>query len=240
MLILSLDTETTGLDFEKDRIVELGLAMWSVEDRQPVRLLGHMVKPEIDINPLHWAEAEKIHGISQESVNRYGMPENLAFKQLCTWWGTADYLVGHNALMFDLPMINAWAARHGCTMVKKPWIDTRVDLPRPLSGRLIHLAAEHNFLNPFSHRALFDALTCMKILDCYDIPTVIERSRMPNVIVEAQVSFADKDLAKNRGYQWNDYKGKKRWIRTFKDGEVGLEQREAGFKVVVLEVCPPQ
>ena len=236
MLILAIDTETTGLNFTLDRIIELGLAMWDVEARQAVRLLGHFIKPEVEFTQEQWAETEAVHGISIASVNRYGMPEDMAFKQLCTWWATADYLVGHNAIAFDKPMIDAWAARHGTGMAKKPWIDTRVDLPRPLSGRLIHLAAEHNFLNPYPHRALFDALTCLKILDLYDIPTVIERSKLPNVLVEAVVSFNDKDLAKNRGYQWNDWKGKKRWVRNLKDPEVAKEQAEAGFPVRVLEV----
>jgi DNA polymerase-3 subunit epsilon len=238
--LLSLDFETTGLDFDKDRVIEYGLVAWDVELRQPVRLMGNLVKPERNFTQEEWAAAEAVHHIGMGTVNRYGMPEHIALAILLTWYETADYIVAHNGVFFDKPMLERWATRYPeLKMPKRPWIDTRVDLPVPLSGKLVYLAADHGFINPFPHRALFDAMTCLRIIDNYDVPTVIERSRLPNVLVQGLVSYEDREKAKARGYGWQDYRGKKCWVRTLKDPEVGREQAEAPFKVVVLEVQKP-
>lgn len=235
MLLLGLDFESSGLDFEKDRIIEVGMVMWDSELHQPTRLEGFLVRPKDDIDPKHWAEAEKIHGIAWETVDQYGMPEDRALTLVETWLTTAEVVIAHNGKIFDEPMLAAWAARYKRTMPKRLWIDTRTDLPRPLTGKLMYLAAEHGFLNPFSHRAVFDAMTMMKILDCYDIPTVIERAKIPSIMVQALVTYENRDKAKERGYQWMRWHGQKeRWVRQIKDHEVAGEQAEAPFKILVL------
>ena len=58
---LILDTETTGLDFEKDRIIEIGI----VELRDNVLTQNYFheyINPEMDIS----ISAQRIHGISNQ------------------------------------------------------------------------------------------------------------------------------------------------------------------------------
>lgn len=235
MRLLALDFESSGLSFTEDRVIEVGMALYDVELRQSVRQYGFLVKPDKDIDPRHWAEAEKIHGIAWDTVNQYGMPDPTALKQVLVYYETADVLLAHNGNIFDRPMLEAWAARYAMPLKKQLWIDTRTDLPRPLTGKLIHLAAEYGFVNPFPHRALCDVMTMLRILENFDVPAVIERAKLPSIMIQALVSFTDKDLAKERGYQWMEWKGQKsRWLRQLKEHEIGQEQADAPFKIAVL------
>jgi hypothetical protein len=121
-------------------------------------------------------------------------------------------------------------------------IDTRLDLPVQYSGRLTEIAANLvdaegrsiGFLNPFSHAALSDALTMLKIMDIHPIEAVLARAAIPNILVQAVVNFETNGLAKARGYYAHYENGKfKAWLKTIKENEVEKEQKDAGFKVVV-------
>jgi DNA polymerase-3 subunit epsilon len=235
MRLLALDFETSGLSLAEDRVIEVGMVIYDIELKQSVRHYGFLVKPDTDIDPKHWAEAEKIHGIAWDTVNQYGMPDPTALRQVLTYYDMADILLAHNGNVFDRPMLEAWATRYSIPLNKKLWIDTRTDLPRPLTGKLIYLAAEYGFVNPFPHRALCDAMTMLRILENFDIDAVIERAKIPNIMVQALVSYGDREKAKERGYQWMEWGGQKsRWLRQIKDHEVAREQAEAPFKIAVV------
>jgi len=78
-----------------------------------------------------------------------------------------------------------------------------VDVPSPpqiTTRKLAHLAAEHGFLNPFAHRAVFDVLTMLKILSCYPIENVIISSNQPLMKLVALVAFDGRYKAKARGF----------------------------------------
>lgn len=235
-LLLGIDFETTGVDVEKDRVIEVGMAIWSIADRKMVRLNGFLVKPDIDFTEELWAPAEAFHGISQAEVEQFGVPNVTALKTVLAWYKTADFAVAHNGLLFDRPILENWARREGLELPKRLWVDTRVDLPVPFKGKLLHIAAEHGFLNPFPHRALFDVATMLQVMDRYDFGDILKKAAEPTVLVRARVSFAEKDKAKERGYYWQSEPSEKGWFRVLKDSDVGREQREAGFPVEVVSV----
>jgi DNA polymerase-3 subunit epsilon len=230
--LLALDVETSGLSFENDRVIELGLAMLDLDSHQVVRLEGFLIKPDIEFTQERWAEAQKIHGISWDLVDKYGMPDLMAYTLFSSWYGLATYIAGHNINLFDIPMLEAWAKRNGDTLAPKVMVDTRTDLPDGKSGRLIHVAAEYGFINPLPHRALSDAWTVLKILELADLDRVIARAMMPNVTVRASVSYDDREKAKARGYYW--HADSKTWRKTLKEFEVDDEKRNAGFAVTVV------
>jgi DNA polymerase III subunit epsilon len=234
MLLLGLDFETTGLSREQDLVIEVGLAMWDVDMRKIVRVSGFLVKYDTTLDERWDPQAEAVHGISQEEIAKFGVPETIAFKTLLAWYKTSDFIVAHNGLLFDKIFLENWAARLKMELPKRIWVDTRVDLPTPFNGKLRYHAADLGFLNPFPHRAVFDVATMLRVMDHYDIASILHKAKEPTVTVQAVVSFADKDLARARGYYWDP--DLKQWRRLLKDSDVGREQREAGFQVRVVEV----
>lgn len=99
------DIESTGLDPQKDRILELGLLV--AEDDGSLHIESRFVKTAAPIS----AEITTITGLTQEDINEKGQD----LHQTLTWFqeaiGEREVLVGHNILQFDFPMIIAECQR---------------------------------------------------------------------------------------------------------------------------------
>jgi DNA polymerase III subunit epsilon len=218
MLLLGLDFETTGLDTTKSSVVEVGMALWDTDLHAPVKLAGFLVDP----GPVVWEPgAAAKNGLSPELCAKYGMVDETALRQVLSHLKLADAVVAHNGNNFDFPLLESWAKRYGLEVPNKLRIDTDSDCERPpkMSNRLTYWAADHGFLNPFPHRAMFDVMTMLRILDTdYDINVVAEIAKSPTLLVEALVSFAQKDLAKQVGFH-AEYEGTKfrRWSLAVKE-----------------------
>jgi DNA polymerase-3 subunit epsilon len=241
MLLCGLDFETTGLKIGTVSVVEVGLVLWDTDMRAPVKLAGYLVDPGADAV---WEPGvEKINHITPELCSKYGVVELTGLKQLLSWYAVADYAVAHNGLEFDRPILRHWAEKHKLDwQADKIWIDTKCDLeiPQRDSTRLVYMAADHAFLNPFPHRAVFDVMTMMKILDCYEIDEVLKVSKSPTLVVQALVSFADRDKARTRGFHAQyETNGKfKAWTMVVKQCYFEREQegaRAAGFDIEVIK-----
>jgi DNA polymerase-3 subunit epsilon len=237
MLLCGLDFETTGLDTKLSHVVEVGLVLWDTDIRKPVKTAGFLVDP----GQARWEPgAGAANGLTPELCNKYGMADNPALRQVLNHVGVSDAVVAHNGNLFDFPLLEFWAERHGLPIPEgKVRIDTMTDVENypPKSGRkLSHLAADHGFLNPFPHRAMFDVLTTLTILDRYDINRVVEVAKSPTLLVEALVSFEKKDLAKQQGF-YADYEGGRfrRWAKSVKELHLAAE-REACREKMVPEV----
>lgn len=234
MKILGIDFETTGLDPKQNRIIEVGAVLWDWEQSKPLSMLSELIIVE---EPLP-EEIVKITGITDADIQSYGIDERSAIGSLSDLLNVADYAMAHNGTAFDKLFYDAAANRLGCS-VEKTWLDTKIDIKFPESittRNLRHLAAEHGFLNPFAHRAVFDVLTMLKVAKCYDIQQIIERSLEPTLYVQAVVSFDDKDKAKARGYYWH---GPNRiWWRTFKQSDYTAEKDVCGFVTRILPASP--
>jgi DNA polymerase-3 subunit epsilon len=114
------------------------------------------------------------------------------------------------------------------------WIDTLSDIDYPPhcgSRKLTYLAADHGFINPFAHRAVFDVLTMMRVLDQYPITEIIETMNQPTYIIQAVVSFQDKELARERFFRWNGVK--RMWLRSMKKNK--WEAEEFPFDTNVID-----
>ena len=248
--LLGLDFETTGLDFEKDRITEVGAVLWDVSARAPVLIFNALVQdadaPEIT------EEITRLTGITQAMIDEFGVEDSRVYARLNDLMSKADAVVAHNGCGFDRPMLDAQMRRYGeptATLVRqavedrfdreKLWIDTCQDVEYAAhitTRKLTHLAAEHGFLNPFSHRAVFDVLTMLKVLDGYDLGPVMESAAQPMMTCFAVVSFADKEKAKARGYRWKAET--KQWKKHVKAHKLEAEKAEAGFEIRVEEFQP--
>ena len=232
MLLLGLDFETTGLEPKTHHIIEVGVVTWDTDTQTPLRLLSFYVKA-----PTWVAEAEKIHGIKQETVEKYGVAPAAAFARLSKELDGCEYIVAHNGNIFDKLFAEEECRRQGIKFWPQPWLDTTIDIEYPphitASRKLVHLAAEHGFLNPFAHRAVFDVLTMFKVLSCYDINEVVRYSKVPWVTLQALVGFNNNKLAKDRSYRWNP--DRKIWWRSVKTDKLEQERKDAPFETKIIE-----
>lgn len=230
-LVLGLDFETTGLDPEKDRVVEVGLALWDTVLRRPAAMIDFFVDPGPYIDDQRWAEAEAIHLIPRGLVRKFGMSEKDAVKRINSMALQAEFIVAHNGTDFDALFYAAMGRRNTDEdLAFRPWVDTRIDVPEPMNGKLVCIAAQRGFLNPFPHNALSDVLTMLRVLDSYDFAKVLERARVPNMLVEFVGPFASKDHAKQNGFYWNGYdkaRPTKQWLKRIKATDFEAEARAA-------------
>ena len=122
-----VDFETTGLNPESDRIVQLAAVIVN-GDGDITDSFDTIVKPESPSEYQHGAE--HIHGISAEQVSN-GMPLRIALQKL--WDISADNVfTAHNA-QFDLGFLHAESERVGIKGRVEIHIDT-LELSRRISG----------------------------------------------------------------------------------------------------------
>lgn len=240
MKLLGLDFETTWtepVDVKQARITEIGAVLYDWDTRQPLEVYSKLIwDSEYPVSP---PELIELTGITDEMLNSRGISPKEGLEVLSKLMSEADHVVAHNGTLFDKPLYFNECARHAVDPQPKPWIDTRTDIPFPKKIKqrsLSALAGDHDFVNPFKHRAVFDVLTMMKVLGYYGIDEVIELSKQPLVHAIAKVSFQDKDKAKTRGYYWDGEK--KIWFKPMKESLFAQEEAEAPF--VVQKVIPTE
>ena len=235
MKICGIDFETTGLSPTEDRIIEVGAVLLDWETKTPLQFLSRLVNPEREISE----EITAITGITNELVEDHGHPENSVIGELCYLLSCSDYAMAHNGTTFDKPFFDASIQRCAINDPKISWLDTKTDIRYPeriTTRNLRHLASEHEFLNPFAHRAVFDVLTMLRVAGNYDLREIIARSKETTVFARALVSFDDKEKAKSRGYYWNA--PLRIWWRSFKESDYQIEKESCGFQTVLLDRNP--
>lgn len=230
MLIAGIDLETTGLSPENDVITEVGVVLWDWDLKSPVLFYNSFIKT----GRLVSEDITKLTGITTEMCDKYGYEEETVINELEKFILKADYLCAHNA-PFDKSFLCSLYSRNGKKFKDSPIIDTSVDVPFPESittKKLTHLAAEHGFVNPFTHRAVTDVLTMLQILSKYDMDQIIASATTPNVSVKANTTYAQRELPKALGFRWNPEK--QAWVKTVKLNMFMQEQlkcEKAGFSI---------
>ncbi|WP_344447024.1 exonuclease domain-containing protein [Kitasatospora nipponensis] len=121
--LVGFDLETTGTDPAESRIVSAALV--EAVGGVPVRTTGWLLDPGVPIP----ADAQAIHGISDEQARTRGRPAGPAVEEiaaaLCERLGEGSPVVAFNA-PFDLSLLDAELRRHG-----------RPALAERLAGRLV-------------------------------------------------------------------------------------------------------
>jgi DNA polymerase III subunit epsilon len=115
--IISLDTETTGLDFHKgERLVEIALV--EIIDRSTTGRVFHShINPQRKVDP----DAFRVHGLSDEFLANKPLFRDVADEMLA-FIGKDDLLI-HNA-EFDLTFLNGELARAGKPPIQSLVLDT--------------------------------------------------------------------------------------------------------------------
>jgi DNA polymerase-3 subunit epsilon len=234
MLVLGLDYETTGLSPKQDRVIEVGAVIWDTDKGLPVLVESHYVLLEetIAINP----EAMACNGINLDHVSRFGILPTKSLQIQLDLMSEVSAVVAHNGEVFDRLFFNEWCRRKLNPIPTIPWIDTKNDLPYPTSmktRKLVHLAAEHSFLNPFAHRAVFDVLTMLKIFQGYNPEQALDLCQQPMICLQALVSYQDRAMASDKGYHWHG--PSKTWWRSIRESQVAKEKTECNFQVKQIQ-----
>jgi DNA polymerase-3 subunit epsilon len=204
--LLILDTETTGLDPAADNTIEIACSLYSIEHTAPVASFASLIYAVRN-------EAEHINQISvrllAEAPNQHEVwpiVEGLAQQ--------ADVIVAHRA-EFDVQFVPYLIQK------LKPWACSKNDMdwPRGRAERgdgLVHLALAHGVAVVSAHRAMVDVDTLVRTFQAaqkmgHDVALMVARSLRPKAKFIASVSFAEKDKAKEKGFEWDDKK--KIWTR---------------------------
>lgn len=179
--LISLDIETTGVDPERDAILEIGIVRFRGEE---VLEEWHcLVDPGRPVPP----RITELTGITDELIAREGRPLWEALRQAERVIGTLP-IVGHN-IAFDLSFFQR--LKYPPAFAKNPSLDTfeLASILKPHAGRysLSALAAELGIPLEHSHRALADARTAHKLY-----VRLFERALdLPQAVLDEIIAMAD-------------------------------------------------
>ncbi|MDK9739305.1 3'-5' exonuclease [Vibrio sp. D404a] len=103
MIVTVLDTETTGIDVEQDKIIELAMSVYRKEEggfRQVGKTWNPLIWTPRKIDPKAYA----VHHISEKDLEGKPSFSEIA-PRLIKILEKSDFVVAHNGHAFDLPMI---------------------------------------------------------------------------------------------------------------------------------------
>ena len=107
---LIIDTETSGLDFDKDRIIEIG-CLELIDGVFTGNKFHQYYKPdEIEIS----SESERIHGLSNKFLSKFKTFDD-EIEKFMSFVGESQLII-HNA-QFDITMINNALKRSGISPI---------------------------------------------------------------------------------------------------------------------------
>lgn len=219
-----LDTETTGTNQSRDKVIELGIVFVEVcpvtgKAYRVTRVFDELEDPGMPIPP----ESTRVHHITDEMVAGKNF-DDAKIEALLT---NVALIVAHNA-SFDRVFVEerfpvfaskAWA----CSLKQVPWSDEGIS-----SGKLEFLAYNYGF-HFTGHRASTDCHALLEVLQ-NQLPTsgklamqsLLHNARQADIKVSVLGSpFDSKDVLKERSYRWNA--DKKVWAKEIPQNNVDDE-----------------
>ena len=157
---LILDTETTGLNFYNDRIIEIGIVEL-IDNVLTQNYFHEYINPEMNIS----LSAQKVHGISDEFL--IGKPTfNKIVKKFLDFIRD-DTIIIHNA-EFDTNFINKELQNCGFNNMKNSVLDTIKIAKKEFPGQTVNLDSlckklDVNNTRQNFHGALLDATLLSKV-----------------------------------------------------------------------------
>jgi len=214
-----LDTETTGLNPDVDRTIEVAVMLFDVKHAQSVASFSSLIKGEAS------NAAEQINGIPPAMLPEAREAERV---WACVRWiiEPAQVVIAHNS-EFD---------RKFTPELDKPWVDSENDIAWPgraRGGSLVQLALSLGLGVASAHRAMADVDTLARILTRlaemgHDLEPVLVRAMRPKVRCHSLAPFEQKDVVKAAGFRWDA--DRKVWWRDMPLEDTG----ELAFKVRVV------
>jgi DNA polymerase-3 subunit epsilon len=222
---LVLDLETTGLEYQKNEIIEIGMRAFRFDKQtgEVLRVDGSYSALQDPGEPLS-DEVSALTGITDEDLA--GQAIDLArVREMIL---EANLVIAHNA-GFDRPFLDRFMSRdegadgRGWTQERIFWADSYSQVDWRGKGfpvsKLEVLALYHGFFVD-AHRALADCDALLHLLSMEDanegapyLRELLQNARRAVAEVIAwETPFETKDLLKRRGYSWDA--ANKAWGRT--------------------------
>ncbi len=222
--LLILDTETTGLDPERDHCIEVGAVLFHVPSRAVLSQLSLLL-------PCQSNPAKAINGIDA-AVSRLEQPWQAGLIYFQELVASADAMVAHNAA-FD----RAWFGRGHLPGIEKPWICSMDDLRWPSECRLKttpsvrDLALAYGIPVWAAHRALTDCIYLAQVFErCEALESLLLAGLEPRRLYRAELPYEQRHRARDAGFRWNE-PVPKAWSRRLSEREV----KELDFPVRPVE-----
>ena len=160
--IVWFDLETTGLDFKRDRIVQIGMIKTDL-DGNIVGAVEQLVNPG---GVKSTEEALRKHGITDEELVKY--PEFPAIAGKVVEYLEGCDLGGHNCARFDIPFLMAEIERSGLdfTIERRRIIDTAIMDKHYNKRKLEDVYKDYcpdGTVFKMAHNALYDTKMCIDI-----------------------------------------------------------------------------
>lgn len=204
--VLLLDTETTSLTPETGQLIEVGIAVWSVDHLSLVASRSWLLLSETN-------DAQEVNGIPVGILRDHGRDQITTDSWVGSWMDHVDAVVAYGA-EFD----RKWFGE--AVRSKKPWICAMDDLPWPKrtgSKSLAAVALGHGVGMARAHRAIDDVLTMVSLFERVaemgvDMRAFFAHGLRPKVrFVVADTNYDEKRtaLAKAAGFRWE----KPNWVR---------------------------
>lgn len=226
MNLLIIDTETTGVDPQKDSVVEVGAILYNVEHRTVLNQLSFLMPTCGAVNPAYPINRIKPEVLSDELLDsRVEMTSVALFMAM---HNQASYAVAHNA-DFD----RQWFTGDVLPPVEIPWLCTYSDFrfPEKSNASLLEIAVAHGVPVVSAHRALTDCQLIAALFSRLDnLEEIIKDAATPRILYVVADSKSEyiKQQAKDIGFTWDKSTGKWRQVKKLTDNEV----LQLPFKVV--------
>ena len=199
-----LDTETTGLDHDKDEIIEIAIRKWIYHKKD-----HYLIRPLEEYSALNEPKNNEISdfvteltGITADDVRGKKIDWSIISKMI----SESDFILAHNA-GFDRPMLEAVPQVREVS-VSKIWTCSfkQVDWAKMgfLSSKQELLSVFHGF-HYSGHRALtdIDALANILLQGNY-LKEILANAKTKQVKVDCiKAPFESKDILKNDGFSWS-------------------------------------
>lgn len=200
-----LDTETTGLDYKSDCVIELAMILFEFDPEtgrvyRIIETFGALEDPGIPIS----AESSAVHGITDEMVRGKKFDD----AEVARITSDVELVIAHNS-RFDRPMIE----KRYPLFAKLPWVCSYQEIDWRSegfgSGALEFLAYRCGIFYD-AHRAEMDCRALLDVLQNTGTDGAPFLKRLISRIIETDVRlwalnapFDRKDTLKERGYKWN-------------------------------------
>jgi DNA polymerase-3 subunit epsilon len=195
--VLILDTETTGLDPGKDHVLEVGAVLYSVK-------FGTVLSAFSSLLPGESNAAEAINRIPTAALKDAESFSN-------PWWVVREMALYGDAIVAHRAEFDRSFVPENLRTIR-PWICSKYDIQWPKQTRpgssLVPLALEHDLGVAYAHRALADCDLIARLFTRSrelgaDLNAMLTRAMRPKAEFVALVSYDDRQLVKDAGFQWN-------------------------------------